>query len=285
MRELFPLALHGGPGQGLGPNMRRAFDPARYLVVLFDQRGCGKSTPSASDPATDMSVNTTAHLVADMEKLREHFGFERWQISGGSWGCTLGLAYAEQYRERVTEIVLIAITTSRRSETNWLYGGAGKFFPEAFEQFRVAAGDPADDEIFIRYATLLADPDPQVRVAAASAWCAWEDAVLSFESPRKAGALPEEPSDWLVTFARTCAHYAVHGAFLEEGALLRDAGRLAGIPGVLIHGRRDLSCPVDTAWDLAKAWPDARLLIDDGSGHRGSEVKRHWQVSAHDDFA
>jgi proline iminopeptidase len=159
-------------------------------------------------------------------------------------------------------------------------------FPEAFELFRAGAGDPADDkEIPARYAELLADADSQVRLAAATAWCNWEDAVLSLEPPRPVGRIGERPSDYMVGFARLCAHYAVHGAFLEEGVLLRDAGRLAGIPGVLIHGRRDLSCPVETAYELAAAWPDAKLFVDDGSGHHNSELKRHWLISAHDEFA
>jgi proline iminopeptidase len=182
--------------------------------------------------------------------------------------------------------VLIAVTTGRRNETDWLYRRVAMFFPEAFEQFRAAAGAPADDqEIPARYAALLADPDPQVRLAAATAWCAWEDTVLSLEPTRPAGALADAPADYLIAFARLCAHYAVHGAFLEEGVLLREAGRLASIPGVLIHGRQDLSCPVETAYELAGAWPEAKLLIDDGSGHYNSDVKRHWLISAHDDFA
>ena len=293
------VMLHGGPGQGTVPGLRRAYDPDRYLIVLHDQRGCGRSTPPASDPSTDLSVNTTGRLISDMEKLREHLGIERWLVSGGSWGSTLGLAYAEQHPERVTEIVLIAVTTGRRSETDWLYRRVAMFFPEAFELFRAGAqggrppsastagaGNPADDKsIPARYAALLADADPQVRLAAATAWCNWEDTVLSLEPPRPVGGLSETPPDYLITFARLCAHYAVHGGFLDEGVLLRDAGRLAGIPGVLIHGRRDLSCPVETAYELAQAWPDAKLFIDDGSGHHNSELKRHWLISAHDEFA
>ncbi len=150
------------------PGFRRAYDPERYLIVLHDQRGCGRSTPPASDPSTDLSVNTTGRLISDMEKLRQHLGIERWLVSGGSWGSTLGLAYAEQHSDRVTEIVLIAVTTGRRSESDWLYRRVAMFFPEAFELFRAGAGIPADDkDIPARYAALLADPDPGV------AWLAY----------------------------------------------------------------------------------------------------------------
>lgn len=281
------VVLHGGPGQGSAPNMRRGFDPDRYLVVTFDQRGCGRSTPHASDPATDMTVNTTGHLVADIERLREHLGIERWLVSGGSWGTTLALVYAETHPERVSEMVLTAITTSRRSEIDWLYHGAAMFFPEAFERFK--AGVPAvgdDRDLPAAYAERTADPDPAVRLAAAAAWADWEDAVLSLEPGGKTGAFGTRPAGDLIALVRICAWYEAHGAWLDEGAVIRDAGKLAGIPGVLIHGRLDLSCPAGTAFELASAWPDARLLIDDETGHLGGGgIKRQWLLSATDDFA
>lgn len=280
------VILHGGPGQGSSLNMARLFDPERYLVVLLDQRGCGRSGPHASDPGTDMTVNTTSHLVADIERLREHLGIERWAVHGGSWGTTLGLAYAEQHQDRVTEIVLSAITTCRRSETDWLYRGAAIFFPEAFERFKAAVPQARDDrEIPAAYFELLSDPSFEVRLEAALAWAAWEDTVLSLEPATKPGGFGAGPDTDLIAMVRICAWYDMNGSFLDEGALLRDAGNLAGIPGVLIHGRLDLSCPAATAWELARAWPDARLLIDDGSGHRGSEVKRAWLRAALDGFA
>src|SRR6266540_2996414 len=199
------LVVHGGPGSGCSTGMRRAFDPDRYRVVLFDQRGCGRSTPHASDPATDMNRNTTGHLLADMERLRGHLGVDRWLLSGGSWGSTLILAYAERYPQRVSEIVISGVTTTRRSEIDWLY-----------------------------------------RAVAANDWCAWEDAVVSLEPNGKPNPYSDRPPAALLALVRICAHYFAHGAWLEEGALLRDAGRLAGIPGVLIHGRLDLSGPLDT---------------------------------------
>ncbi len=272
------VVLHGGPGQGCTPGMRRMFDPARYRAVLFDQRGCGRSTPHASDPATDLRYNTTDHLVADMERLREHLGVERWLVTGGSWGTTLALAYAERFPERVTEIIVSAISTTRPAEIDWLYRGVGRFFPEEWARFR---GDLSGD-LVAAYARLMEDPDPAVRTEAARSWCAWEDTVLSLEPGATVHNGPIGEGE--LAFARLVTHYYSHAAWLEPGALIRDAGLLREIPGVLIHGRRDLSCPVDTAWELARAWPGAELLIDDGSGHRSSEVKRAWKLEALDRF-
>jgi proline iminopeptidase len=280
------LVVHGGPGQGCSPRMRRAFDPERYRVVLFDQRGCGRSTPHASDPATDMSCNTTEHLLADMERLREHLGIDRWLLRGGSWGSTLILAYAERHPHRVSEIVISAVTTTRRSEIDWLYRGVARFFPEQWERFRAGVPEAGrDGDLVAAYARLMEDPDPQVRAQAANAWSAWEDAVVSLEPNGKPNAYSDRPPAALLAFVRICAHYFAHGAWLEEGALLRDAGRLAGVPGVLIHGRLDLSCPVDTAWELARAWPDAELVVLNDSGHQASDTKRERALSALDEFA
>jgi proline iminopeptidase len=276
------VLVHGGPGQGCVPRMRQTFDPDRYRAVLFDQRGCGRSTPHASDPATSLRHNTTDHLVADMERLRDHLGIERWLVTGGSWGTTLALTYAERYPHRVTEIMVSAITTTRRSEIDWLYRGAGQFFPEEWARFRdgVADGDPV-----ATYARLLEDPDPRVRNAAAARWRRWEDVVLSLEPGAPPVADCDPPGQDVLAFTRLCAHYFSHGGFIEDGAVIRDAGRLAGIPGVLIHGRLDLSCPATTAWELARAWPGAELLIDDHSGHRGSDLKRAWMLETLAKFA
>ncbi|HVV08491.1 prolyl aminopeptidase [Amycolatopsis sp.] len=263
------VVVHGGPGSGSSPRTLSYFDLDRYRVVLFDQRGCGQSTPHASDPATDLSVNTTEHLIADMELLRAHLGIENWLLFGGSWGSTLLLAYAERYPERVTEIVITGVTTTRRSEIDWLYRGVARFFPAEWERFRslVPGGD-----LFAGYSRLLESPDPEVRFHAAREWTAWEDAVISHESNGKPDAYSDRPPDALVAFVRICAHYFSNGAFLEEGVLLREAHRLAGIPGVLVHGKLDLGGPVQTAWELTKAWPDAELVIIPDSGHTGSEA-------------
>jgi proline iminopeptidase len=269
------LVVHGGPGSGCGPGNRRYFDPERYRVVLFDQRGCGRSTPHASDPTTDMTVNTTHHLIADMERLREHLGIERWLLYGGSWGSTLILAYAERYPQRVSQIVLLGVTMTRRSETDWLYRGVGRFFPEEWEQFRAGVPEAErDGDLVAAYARLLDDPDPDVRTRAAADWVAWEDAVISLEPKGVPKAYSSRPPDALLAFVRICAHYFSHGAWLEDEELLRGANRLAGIPAVLFHGRLDLSSPLGTAWELARAWPDARLVVVDDSGHTGSDTMK-----------
>ncbi len=269
------LVVHGGPGAGGGRGSRRTFDPERYRLVLFDQRGCGESVPHASDPGVSMSANTTHHLVEDMERLREHLGIEQWLLYGGSWGSTLILAYAERHPEHVSEIVLLGVTTTRRSEIDWLYRGVGRFFPEEWARFRdaVPESDRAGD-LVAAYARLLENPDPAVRTRAAWDWLAWEDAVISLESSGTPGAYSDRPPEAALAFVRICAHYFSHGAWLEEDELLRNAGRLAGIPGVLLHGRHDLGSPVGTAWELAQAWPGSELMIVDDSGHTGSQAMR-----------
>ncbi|MGW2557756.1 prolyl aminopeptidase [Streptomyces sp. NPDC001514] len=280
------LVVHGGPGSGCGPGARRYFDPDRYRVILFDQRGCGRSTPHASDPATDMRHNTTRHLIADMELLREHLGIDRWLLYGGSWGSTLILAYAERHPERVSRIVIASVTTTRRSEIDWLYRGAGRFFPEQWERFLAGApGTPRDGDIVAAYARLAEHPDPAVRAKATADWCAWEDAVLSGETNGTSNPYGDRPPADRLALVRICSRYFSHGAWLEEGALLRDAHRLAGIPGVLVHGRLDVSGPLDTAWELASAWPDAELLVVEDAGHLGSATTRAHVLAALDGFA
>ncbi|MFD7316029.1 prolyl aminopeptidase [Streptomyces sp. NPDC056730] len=280
------LVVHGGPGSGCGPGARRYFDPERYRVVLFDQRGCGRSTPHASDPATDMRHNTTQHLIADMELLREHLGIDRWLLYGGSWGSTLILAYAETYPERVSDIVISAVTTTRRSETDWLYRGVGRFFPEQWERFLAGApGTPRDGDIVAAYARLMEHSDAAVRERATADWCAWEDAVLSGETNGASNPYGDRPPAAQLAFVRICAHYFSHGVWLEEGALLRDAHRLTGIPGVLVHGRLDMGGPLDTAWELARAWSDAELIVVGDAGHLGSDTTRTHVLRALDRFA
>jgi proline iminopeptidase len=280
------LVVHGGPGSGCSEGTRRSFDPERYRIILFDQRGCGRSTPHASDPATDMGLNTTEHLIADMEQLREHLGVERWLLFGGSWGSTLSLAYAERYPERVSEIVLVAVTSTRRYEIDWLYRGVGRFFPEAWERFRDGVPEAdRDGDLVEAYARLMEHPDPDVRAKAAVDWCAWEDAVVSAEPQGRPNPYGGRPSSARLAFVRICSHYFAHGAWLEEGRLIRDAGRLAGIPGVLIHGRLDMSGPLDTAWELARAWPGAELVVVDDSGHLGSAAMRTAMYGAFERFA
>jgi proline iminopeptidase len=279
------VVLHGGPGQGCSPSMRRAFDPQKYRIILFDQRGCGRSTPHASDPATEMRFNTTDHLVADMEVLREHLGVDRWLVCGGSWGSALAVAYAERHPSRISEVVLNTVTTARRSEAAWLYGGLGRIFPEAAERFRGQVAEAGQSDVIEAYTRRMEHPDESVRLLAARAWCEWEDAALSLEPGPTRGPFAALSPMEMLALVRICTHYLRHGAWLAEGALLENAGGLKGIPGVLIHGRRDLTCPVDTAYLLARAWPGARLIVLDDAGHLGSDSKRRALLDVLDGFA
>ena len=255
------VVLHGGPGSGCTPGHRRWFDPDRYRVVLLDQRNCGRSTPHASDPATDLSANTTDHLIADLELLRTELGIERWVVFGGSFGCVLGLAYAERHPERVAALVLFAVATARQAEVDLLTRGLGPLYPEAWARFRDAAGD---DDIPAGYARRLASPSEEERAAAAAAWCAWEDAIVPTQPPSPRYTDPT----FRLAFARIVTHYWSQGHFLgPDGALLAGAGRLAGIPGVLVQGRLDFVNLAGTPWLLAHAWPDAELHVVDEGAH------------------
>ncbi len=265
------LIVHGGPGAGRSRNAHKQFDPDLFRIVLFDQRGCGDSVPSAADPATDMSCNTTEHLLGDMEALRRHLGVGRWLLYGGSWASTLILAYAQRHPDRVLGVVLIGVTMTRPQEVEWLYRGLRLVRPDEWERFR--AGVPAehrDGKLVEAYRQLMEHPDPAVRERAAHDWCAWEDAAIAHETSGKPGQYSAKIDAARLAFVRICTHYFAHAAWLEDGRLLRDAHRLDGIPGVLIHGRLDLSAPVRTAWELAQAWPDAELRIVEDSGHTGS---------------
>ncbi len=260
------LVVHGGPGSGSTPRSRQYFDPDRYRVVLFDQRGCGRSTPHASDPAADMAHNTTAHLIADMERLREHLAVDKWLLYGGSWGSTLILAYAEEHPERVTEIVIPSVTTTRRSEIDWLYRGVGQLFPEAWDAFRAGVPETSDPAgLVAAYARRMESEDAAVREKATADWCAWEDAVVSMEAAGGPAPYSGRPGRDQLALVRICSHYFAHGAWLEEGQLIARADRLAGIPAVLVHGRFDLAGPLTTAWELDRAWPDARLTVIDNA--------------------
>jgi proline iminopeptidase len=286
------LVVHGGPGSGCSAGQRRSFDPERHRIILFDQRNCGRSTPHASDPAADMSLNTTGHLIRDMEQLREHLGVRAWLLRGGSWGVTLSLAYAERYPERVSGMLLASVTAGRRSELDWLYRGAGRFFPEAWARFRdyVAAGsyrlptdtEPPIEDLLMAYSRLMESPDPGIRARAAAEWLAWEDAVISTESNGEPGAYSNRPDDAKLAFVRICSRYFANDVFLDDGELIREAGRLAGIPGVLVHGRTDLGGGVITPWELARAWPGAELIVIEDSGHTGSEAMQQETRAAAD---
>jgi proline iminopeptidase len=261
------VVLHGGPGSGSAPWMRRMFDPAVYRIVLFDQRNCGRSTPHASDPAVELSANTTAHLVADCERLRAHLGIARWLVWGGSWGTTLAIAYAEAHPERVTELILVSVATTTRREVEWVTRAMGRIFPEEWARFRdaVPGGERAGD-LSAAYSRLLASPDAVTRERAAAAWCAWEDTHVATDPGHRHDTRYDD-ARFRLCFARLVTHYWSNAAFLEDGQLLRDADRLRGIPGVLVNGRLDISGPPDVAWHLARAWPEAELVLVDDAGH------------------
>ena len=259
------LGLHGGPGSGCGPGMRRYFDPARYRLVLFDQRNCGRSTPHAGGPQVDLSANTTAHLLGDIERLREHLGVDRWLVFGGSWGCVLGLVYAERHPQRVSEMVMMGLATGRRVETDLLTRGLSVLFPDAWQRFR--DGVPEADrngDLPDAYHRLLCNPDAAMHDRAARDWCAWEDAIAAGAGPHPGF---EDPV-YRLCFARIVTHYWRSGSWLEEGQVLRDAGRLAGIPAVLAQGVYDLGNLLGTPWELARAWPGSELVLVDDAGHQ-----------------
>ncbi|MBW6421173.1 prolyl aminopeptidase [Rhizobium sp. XQZ8] len=261
------LLVHGGPGSGMSDSVRRHFDPAVWHIVQFDQRGCGQSTPSAAEFSNTLADNTTGHLIGDIEALRERLGIGRWLVFGSSWGATLALAYAQAFCDQVSAMVLAGVTTTRWSEIDWLYSGMALFLPEAHERF-VAAVPEALRQLHpvAAYHALLNDADPAVRQKAAFDFHVWEAGSISAEP--QAG-LPERWRDpvFALARARLCVHYFHHRAWLEDGQLLREAHKLAGIPGVLIQGRLDLQGPPKTAFELSHVWPGCELVLLENAGH------------------
>ncbi|NTE85713.1 prolyl aminopeptidase [Agrobacterium rubi] len=262
------LLLHGGPGSGMSASARRYFDPSKYRIIQFDQRGCGLSLPPASQTLAD---NTTHHLISDIEQLRTTLGVDTWHLYGASWGSTLALAYAQNFPNRVMAIILAGVTTTRKSEIDWLYQGLRLFLPEAWEQFMLSIPDglSKDDPVAAYYA-LLTDADPTVRLHAAKAWHAWEACSLSFTSPT---TMPGQWMDdaFILTRARLCAHYFHHRAWLDDGTLLRNAYKLTGVQGFLVQGRQDLQGPPATAYALSKNWPGSQLMILEEAGHSAND--------------
>jgi proline iminopeptidase len=266
------IYLHGGPGSGSTPGQRRFFDPEIYRVVLFDQRGSGRSRPLASEPDTNLSANTTAHLITDIEALRRLHGVETWTVLGMSWGTTLGLAYAQANPQRVNALVLALVTTTSRTEVEWLTRDVGRIFPQEWDRFSAAVPDRLRELPLVdAYATLLFDPDPAVCDNAAREWCAWEDSHVSLTPGHRPNPKFEDP-EFRLRFARLVTHYWRNAAFLEENQLLRDAARLNGIPGVLIHGRYDVSSPLETPWRLSQRWSSSELTVLEDAGHGGGDT-------------
>lgn len=279
------LYLHGGPGGGLrASHYRHRFDLARTRVVGLEQRGCGRSTPHASEPSTSLTANTTAHLVEDIERLREHHGIEAWIVDGVSWGATLALAYAQAHPERVLGVVLVAVTTTSREEVDWVTEGMRAVFPEAWARFAGHAEDAGAGfergrtRLVEAYSRLLESPDPAVRDAASQEWALWEDTHVSIGT----GGFRRDPrwddARFRLAFARLTAHYWSHDGFCDP-PLLDRMDRLEGVPGVLVHGRRDISSPAVTAWRLHRAWPGSRLVVDEGDGHGGDSMAEHWRAA------
>ena len=263
------VLLHGGPGAGCSPNMRRFHDPARYRIVLFDQRGSGRSTPHA-----DLVDNSTWHLVADIEALRRRLGIDQWQVFGGSWGSTLALAYAQAHPQCVTELVLRGIFMLRRWELEWFYQeGASRLFPDAWEHYISAIPAAERGDLIAAFHRRLTSDDEATRLAAARAWSVWEGATSFLHIDPDFAASHEDPQ-FALAFARIENHYFVNAGFFEvDDQLLRDMPRIAHIPGVIVHGRYDVVCPVANAWDLHKAWPKAELMISPASGHSAFEAE------------
>jgi proline iminopeptidase len=258
--------LHGGPGGTISPNHRRLFDPALYDVTLFDQRGCGKSTPHA-----ELEANTTWHLVADIEGLRELAGVEKWLVFGGSWGATLALAYAEIHPERVSELVVRGIYMLSKAELDWYYQfGVSEMFPDKWERFIALIPPEERHEMMRAYYRRLTSEDRATRLAAARAWSIWEGETITL-LPEPATSKPFEDDEYADAFARIETHFFVNAGWLEEGQLLRDARKLDGIPGVIVQGRYDMPCPAKYAWQLHRAWPEAEFHLIEGAGHAYSE--------------
>ncbi len=273
--------VHGGPGGGCDAKCRRFFDPEAYRIVLFDQRGCGRSTPNA-----ELTDNTTWDSVADIERLREKLGIERWQVFGGSWGSTLSLAYAETHPGRVTELVLRGIFLLRRSELEWFYqSGASALYPDAWEAYEAAIPEVERGDMISAYYRRLTSDDKAVRTAAARAWSVWEGST-SFLLPNESYVSHTGAEEFAVAFARIECHYFVNGGFLEhDDQLLRNVDRIRHIPGVIVQGRHDVVCPLRSAWDLHRAWPEADLRIVPDAGHSAFEPgNTHELVEATDRF-
>ena len=263
--------LHGGPGAGTSPWQRRFFDPAVYRIVLFDQRGCGKSTPHVSDPEAALRHNTTWHLVADIELLRKNLGIETWQVFGGSWGSTLALAYAQSHPSAVSELVLRGIFTLRRHELEWFYeGGASALFPDLWEGYLAQIPVLERSRLIEAYHRRLTYPDPAVHVPAAVAWATWEASTITLLPDEGLVASMAEPHA-AVAFARIENHYFVHEGWLREGQLIEDVAAIRGIPAVIVQGRYDVCTPIMTAWDLHRAWPEAEFVVVPDAGHSASE--------------
>ena len=264
--------LHGGPGSGLmSGGYKRAPDPERWLIVGLDQRACGRSRPLVTEPGFDLSTLTTQALIDDLEELRGHLSIARWLVAGASWGTTLALAYGQAHPDRVLGFVLAAVTDYSRAYVEWISERIGRVFPEAWDDFAAASGRRPGQRLLDAYVERLTDPDPDVRSAAALAWCSWEDAHISLSASFKPGLAQRDPQ-FREVFALQDAHSWANNAFLGERGILDHLDVITHLPAVLIHGRLDISGPLVTAWELHKRWPRSRLQVLEHEGHAGKEM-------------
>lgn len=266
------LFLHGGPGAPLGQGYRTRHDSSKFWTVGLDQRGCGRSTPAVQDDLGSLPANTTQALIEDIEAVRQNLGIRKWIVTGASWGSTLALAYALQHRERVYGVALVAVTTTSREEVQWITEGVRRIFPEAWEEFAKAANRRPGERVVEAYARRLAGDDRDDAEAASLAWDRWESTHISLDPLWQPGPMFEDHRQRM-TFAILVTHYWSHDAFLSGGqAIMERIHQLNGIPGYLIHGRRDVSGPAVTAWELHQRWEGSRLIVIESEGHGGPKA-------------
>ncbi len=265
------LFLHGGPGAPLTGGYRQRFDPARWRIVYLDQRGCGRSRPLAHQDLSALSTNTTDQLIDDIEALRDHLGIDRWLLVGGSWGVTLALAYAQRHPARVIGLALAAVTDGARTNLEWITQDMRRVFPREWDEFAAASGRRPGQRVLDAYLERITDPDPDVRFAAARAWCAWEDVHVSLAPGWTPWDRFDDP-EFRAMFATLVIHYWANDCFLPPDGVMGGMPAVAAIPGVLIHGRYDVSGPLSVAWDLHRAWPASRLIVLGDAGHGGNSM-------------
>lgn len=265
------LYLHGGPGGGVSGRYRGHFDPGKFLIVSLDQRGCGRSLPLATDSPAALAGNTTQAIISDLEALREHMGVNQWLLLGVSWGTHLALAYAQVHPGRISEIILAAVGLANRETVEWITEHMGHIFPGEWAEFEQASGRKPGQRLIDAYHHLITHPDPQVREKAAIAWCRWEDVHVSLDPAFQPYPLFNDPV-YRMVFATLVIHYWKHAGFPVEPGIMESMDRIAHIPGVLIHGRWDISSPLQTAWNLHQRWPGSRLVVVPGEGHGGPKM-------------
>ena len=266
------MVLHGGPGAPMSGGYRRQFDPDRWRIVYADQRGCGRSRPLAHQDLSSLATNTTDQLIEDLELLRTHLGIDRWLLVGGSWGVTLALAYAQRHPERVTGLALAAVTDGAREYLEWITQDMRRVFPREWDEFAAASGRRPGQRVLDAYLERITDPDPAVRFAAALDWCRWEDVHVSL-APDQLPSLADADPEFRAQITTLVIHYWANDCFLPPEGIRPGMPAVAGIPGVLIHGRYDVSGPLAVAWDLHRAWPASRLVVLEDSGHGGPSMR------------